>query len=244
VARLAKVSVRTLHHYDEIGLLAPSGRSDAGYRLYDAGDLERLQQLLFFKELGFPLSDVRGIMLDPRFDRTAALHRQRALLTAKAERALALLDAVDAALEASEKGWTMDEKEMFEVFGEDNPAQYEDEARERWGDTEAYKESRRRAKGYTKEDWQRIKAEGEANLERMVALFDEGVSPDDPRAMDVAEEARLQIDQDFYPCSRQFHVNLGEMYIADPRFTAYYDKHREGLAAWFRDAIKANAARG
>ena len=137
----------------------------------------------------------------------------------------------------------MTKEEMFEVFGDFDPAEHEEEARERWGETDAYKESARRTKGYNKEDWKRIKEEGTVNLEKMVELFDGNVSPDDSRAMDVAEEARLSIDRNFYPCSLQMHVNLGEMYVADPRFRAYYDQHRAGLAEWFSEAIKANARR-
>lgn len=243
VSKMSGVSVRALHHYDRIGLLEPSQHSDAGYRLYTQDDLERLQQILFYKELGFGLDGISKVMNDRSFDRNAALVSQRSLLAEKAERILTMMDAVDAALAAAEKGIAMSEEEMFEVFGDFDPKQYEDEAQQRWGDTDAYKESARRTKRYTKADWQRFKDEGEAQMARMVELFDAGVSPDDERAMDVAEAARLQIDQWFYPCSKQMHVNLGEMYIADPRFTAYYDKHREGLAMWFRDAIKANAAR-
>ncbi|MBE0476117.1 MAG: MerR family transcriptional regulator [Coriobacteriia bacterium] len=243
LARLAKVSVRTLHHYDAVGLLCPSGRTEAGYRLYGSADLRRLQQALFFKELGFALEEIRGIMTDPGFDRREALLVQRELLAEKAERAEAMLAAIDGALAAMEGATPMSDEEMFEVFGESDPEQYEAEAEERWGDTEAYKESARRTKHYTRADWERIKDEGEAQMVRMLELFDAGVSPEDPRAMDVADEARLHVDRWFYPCSREMHACLGEMYVEDARFTAHYDEHREGLARWFRDAIEANARR-
>ena len=137
----------------------------------------------------------------------------------------------------------MANEEMFEVFGDFDPAQYEDEVKERWGGTQAYKESMRRTRGYTKEDWQHIKDEGEAWMAKAIELFDQGVAPEDSRAMDGAEEARLAIDRNFYPCSHQMHAMLAEGYVADPRFTAYYDQHRVGLAKWFSAAIKANAAR-
>lgn len=137
----------------------------------------------------------------------------------------------------------MTKKEMVGIFGDLDPAGYEDEVKERWGHTDAYKESARRTKRYTKEDWMRIKDEGAASIATMVGLFDEGVAPSDPRAMDVAEEARLAIDRNFYPCSHQMHVGLGDMYCADQRFTAFYDQHREGLAKWLSRAIKANAGR-
>lgn len=243
VAELASVSVRTLHHYDEVGLLSPSARSDAGYRLYDDADLARLQQILFYRELGFPLDDIGKIMSDPEFDRRDALLEQRRMLERKGRHIGAMLEAIDRALDASQKGIVMNKEEMFEVFGDFDPAEYEDEVKERWGDTDAYKESNRRTSRYTKQDWERIKAEGTAQMERMIALFDEGASPEDPRSMDVAEEARLSIDRNFYPCSPEMHVHLGEMYVADPRFTKFYDQHREGLAQWFCDAITANALR-
>src|SRR5574340_1514335 len=137
----------------------------------------------------------------------------------------------------------MSADDMFEVFGEFDPAQYEDEAQQRWGDTEAYRESARRTARYTKADWQRFKDESEGIGTDAVALMDAGVASDDPAAMDVAERARLQIDTWFYPCSHEMHVALAEMYVADPRFTANYEKMRGGMARYWHDAILANAAR-
>jgi len=244
VAELASVSVRTLHHYDEIGLLTPSVRTESGYRLYGDADIASLQQVLFFKELGFPLGEIARIMHDPSFDRLEALRLQRRMLEDKAAQLTLMVEAVDAAIDAEKGGVTLDAKDRLEVFGDFDPADYEDEVKERWGNTDAYAESARRTKRYTKDDWKRYKAEAEANGVAMVELYDAGVAPDDPRAMDVAEEARLLIDRWFYTLSREAHTHLGDMYVADPRFKAYYEKMREGLAQWFRDAIKANAKRG
>lgn len=243
VSTLAGVSVRTLHHYDEIGLLSPSARSDAGYRLYSHVDLERLQQVLFFRELGFALGEIRAIMLDPAFDRRRALESQRRLLAEKTERASALLAAVDDAIAAIEEGRTMDKDEMFEVFGDFDPTQYEDEVEERWGHTDAYKESARRTARYTKQDWERFKAEAEEINTALVSAFDRRIPPDDSEVIDIAERARLQIDRWFYPCSREMHANLGRMYLADPRFTKTYEDMRTGLAQYWCDAILANLER-
>jgi len=243
VATLAGISVRTLHHYDAIGLLEPSVRTEAGYRLYGPSDLADLQQILFFKELGFGLEEIGRIMGDPSFDRREALLLQRGMLADKAAQLRKMMGAVDAALEAMEEGTVMDEKEMFEVFGDFDPKQYEAEVQQRWGDTDAYAESARRTKRYTKEDWQRFKDESQAIGLAAAALMDEGVASDDPRAMAVVEQARLQIDTWFYPCSHTMHCNLAEMYIADPRFTATYEKIHEGMAQWWHDAIMANAKR-
>jgi len=242
VARLARVSVRALHHYDEIGLLQPSGRTEAGYRLYTDGDIERLQQVLFFRELGFALEDVARILRDPHFDRRQALVAQRAMLVEKGERLKALVELVDRTLDSLGKGIIMSTEEMFD--GSPQPAAHEEEAQARWGGTEAYAESKRRTKGYTKEDWKRIGLETEQVVSKLADLFAAGAAPTDPKALDLAEEHRLQIDRWFYPCSRAMHRGLGEMYVSDPRFSAVYDARRPGLAQFVCDAIRANAERG
>lgn len=243
VSAIAHVSVRTLHHYDEIGLLRPSRRSEAGYRLYTDEDLERLQQVLLYRELDLPLDEITRLLADPGLDRLEALTVQREYVADKLVRDRALLALIDKTIDTMKRGIQMTKEEMFEVFGDFDPTEHEKEAEERWGDTDAYAESARRTKRYTKEDWLRLKEEQEANGQRMVDLFDAGVAPTDPRAMDVAEEARLIIDRWFYPLSHEMHVRLGEMYMADPRFKATYDKMRDGLAQWLCDAIKANAER-
>lgn len=243
VARLAGVSVRTLHHYDEIGLLQPSGRSEAGYRLYEQPDLQRLQQVLFFRELGFPLEEITRIVRDPAFDLRAALLMQRRLLTERAARVQALMGAVDAALDSLEKGTVMTKEEMFEVFGDFDPSKYEGEVQQRWGDTEAYKESARRTKRYTKQDWVRIKAEGEQIQRDLAAHLEAGHAPTDPAVLEVAERHREYISRWFYPCSHELHRGLGELYVNDPRFTENIDKLRPGLAAFTREVFRANAER-
>ncbi|NNF70556.1 MAG: MerR family transcriptional regulator [Acidimicrobiia bacterium] len=243
VARLAGVTVRTLHHYDEIGLLHPSGRSEAGYRLYSEADLERLQELLFYRELGFGLDDIKRMMGDPGYDRGAALREHRELLQAELAARRAMLETVETAIARHEKGATMSKEEMFEVFGDFDPAEHEAEARERWGDTDAHKESSRRTSQYTKDDWVTIKAEADAIEERLAELLRSGADPSGGEAMAAAEAHRQHIDSWFYPCSSAMHVNLAEMYVADARFAEHYDSREPGLATFVRDAIKANAIR-
>jgi hypothetical protein len=177
------------------------------------------------------------------FDRLAALELQREMLANKAARTRTLAAAVERAINAERIGVRMTTEEMFEVFGDFDPAEYEDEVKERWGHTDAYAESARRTAKYTKTDWERFKAESEQIGRDTAALMDAGVPADDPRAMDLAEAARLQIDTWFYPCSHEMHVNLAQMYIADPRFTATYEKIHEGMARYWHDAILANALR-
>jgi DNA-binding transcriptional MerR regulator len=242
VAKLTRISVRALHHYDEIGLLAPSGRTESGYRLYTDKDIERLQQVLFFRELGFALEDVARILRDPHFDRRQALIAQRTMLVEKGERLRSLVALIDRTLDSLGKGIDMSAEELFD--GEFQPAAYEEEAQARWGKTEAYAESKRRTKGYTKEDWNQIRRETDEVIAKLAELFASGAPPTDPRALDLAEEHRLQIDRWFYPCSRAVHRGLGEMYVSDPRFSAVYDARKPGLAQFVCEAIRANASRG
>jgi MerR family transcriptional regulator, thiopeptide resistance regulator len=243
VARLAGVSVRTLHHYDEIGLVRPSARSEAGYRLYAPADVERLQQVLFFRELDFALEEIQRILADPDFDVGSALRLQRRLLGEKALRIEALVAAVDAAINALEKGTTMTPEERLQVFGDFDPEKYEAEAEQRWGGTEAFKESARRTKSYRKEDWEKIKAEAGEIYGELARLVAAGASPTSAEAMDVAERHRAHITRWFYTCSLEIHRGLGQLYVDDPRFLASVDKFGSGVAAFARDAFRANAER-
>ncbi len=135
----------------------------------------------------------------------------------------------------------MSAEDMFEGMENFEHKEYAEEARERWGDTEAYQESMRRTRRYSKEDWTPIKAESDAITASLAAAMRAGKSADDADVKQLADQHRLHIDRWFYPCSHEFHVNLGEMYVADPRFTATYDRVEPGLARFIRDAIVANA---
>ncbi len=243
VARLAGVTVRTLHHYDQIGLLRPTGRSDAGYRRYSDADIERLQRILFYRELEFGLDQIRDAMADGGVDTLDHLRRQHALLQDRIERLRRLSEAVATAMEAHQMGIDLTPEERLEVFGSFDPDAYTDEVKERWGERDAYRESARRTSRYTKEDWARIKAQGEAVNRRFVAAMSAGLPADGPEAMDAAEAHRQGIDDAYYPCSYEMHQGLAEMYLADPRFTANYETLAPGLAQYVHDAILANAAR-
>ena len=243
VAELAGVTVRTLHHYDRIGLLTPSERTAAGYRRYMATDLDRLHRILVYRELGFPLDEVATLLDDPDADPEVHLRRQLRLLRDRLERNQAMVEAVEKELEAFQMGIQLTPEERFEVFGENDPSQYEAEAEERWGETEAWQQSRRRTATYTKEDWLRIKDES-ADVERRFAeALRAGVPADSAQAMDVAEAHRQHISRYFYDCPPEMHAGLGRMYVEDPRFTAHYEEVAPGLAQYVSEAVQANAAR-
>lgn len=243
LAEHAAATVRALHHYDEIGLLTSSQRSEAGYRLYSDADVARLQQILFYRSLGFPLKEIARVMNDPGFDRLRALRHQRELLADGAREAADLLAAIDIAITAEETGMNLSREERLEVFDGFDPEEHREEAEQRWGETDAWKESARRTKAYSRADWLEIKAEMQAIGNDFIAALAAGEPADGDAAMSIAERARLQIDQRFYPCSHQMHVALGEGYVTDPRFTKTYEDMAQGLAAYVRDAIVANAER-
>jgi MerR family transcriptional regulator, thiopeptide resistance regulator len=243
VAGLAGVTIRTLHHYDEIGLLSPSGRSSAGYRIYEESDLRRLQQILFYRELGFTLEEIATIVNDPRTDAVGHLRRQRELLIARIERLSAMVAAIDHEMEAKMRGIRLTPEERFEVFGNFKPEDYAEEAQQRWGDTEAYRQSQRRVATYNKEDWLKIKAEEEEVRASLAAAFAAGSGPDSEEVMAAAEAHRQHISRWFYECSYDVHRSLADMYVNDERFRANYDALAPGLAQFIRDAAHANADR-
>ncbi|MFE7312980.1 MerR family transcriptional regulator [Streptomyces sp. NPDC057555] len=243
VAEFAGVTVRTLHHYDEIGLLVPGERSQAGHRRYGDADLDRLQQILFYRELGFPLDEVAALLDDPHADPQEHLRRQHELLSARIEKLREMAVAVEHAMEARRMNVRLTPEEKFEVFGDFDPDQYAAEAEQRWGGTDPYKESQRRTAAYTKDDWKRLKEEFDALHQKMADLLAQGVPADSEAAMDVAEEHRRFIGRGYYECSYEIHTGLGEMYVADERFTATYEAIRPGLAVYMRDAMLANTVR-
>jgi DNA-binding transcriptional MerR regulator len=243
VARLAGITVRTLHHYDEVGLLSPSGRTASGYRRYDHSDLVRLQRILGYRELGFGLDEIAAILDDPIVDPLHHLRRQHALLTDRVGRLHQQLTAIEKTMEARQMGIQLSPEEMFEVFGDHDPTADAAEAERRWGDTDAYRESHRRTSSYTKDDWLRIKAESDQVKHDLLRARRSGRPPTSAEAMAAAEAHREHISRWFYGLDCLMHRGLGDMYVADPRFTAHYDALAPGLAAYARDAIHANADR-
>lgn len=243
VADLAGVTIRTLHHYDEIGLLSPSGRSAAGYRIYEEPDLERLQQILFYRELGFVLEEIAAIVDDPHTDAVGHLRRQRGLLTGRIERLRKMVAAIDYELEAREMDIKLTPEERLEVFGDFSPEDHAEEAEQRWGDTDAYRQSQRRVSNYTKEDLLKIKAEHDEVAASLTALFESGAAPESEEAIAAAEAHRQHISRWYYDCNYEIHWGLGEMYVSDERFRANYDALAPGLSEFIRDATRANAER-
>ena len=244
VAERFDVTVRTLHHYDEVGLLVPSRRSASGYRLYTEADRTRLQHVVVYRRLGFALEDIAVLLDDPDADVAGHLRRQRLAVTTRLDEMNDLVAAIDRALEAEMTGVDLTPEEQRELFGENFSDDYAREAEERWGDTDAWKQSQSRTAQYTKADWQEVAAENEAIIQAFLDALRAGEPADSAAAADAAERHRLSIDRRFYDCSHEMHANIAEMYVSDERFRRTYDDREPGLAQYVRDAVLANRARG
>jgi DNA-binding transcriptional MerR regulator len=243
VSRLAGVTVRTLHHYDEIGLLRPSERTASGYRVYAPADLDRLQRVLCYRELGFGLDEITAILDDPSVDPLDHLRRRHELLSGRIDELRRMVAAIEKTMEARKMGIDLEPQELFEVFGDVDPTVHREEADRRWGDTGAWRESNRRTAAYTKDDWKRAIDELGHVQRGFADAMAAGRPADGPEAMDAAEEHRRHIERWYYPCGHRMHRGLGDVYVDDPRFTANYEELAAGLAPYVRDAIHANAAR-
>jgi DNA-binding transcriptional MerR regulator len=233
IADLAGVSTRTLRYYDQIGLLGPAGTGENRYRYYDLESLLRLQQILFFRELGMPLKEIHLMVSLPEFNLLDALEDHRSALQARAARLTRLIDTVDRTISTIKGERIMTAKDYFEGFDE---TQYEEEVRERWGNTTQYAESHKKWASYSKEEKDSIKAEGGRITMRMVSENPDA-SPDDPDVQAAVAEYHAYINQYFYTCDVGFMRGLADMWVADPRFAINYERIREGGAAFVRDAV-------
>lgn len=243
VARLTGLTVRTLHHWDEIGLVRPR-RDPNGYRAYDAEDLARLQEVRVYQELDLDLDRIRTLLADPGRDRSAVLVQQRDALERRVERLMALMGTLEHTLEAERAGVRLSPQQLFEAFGDFDPTAYTDEVDARWGQDDAgaaqVAESRRRTRGYGPDDWRQIKAEAKGLNQDMAAHMGSGAAPTSPEAVALAERMRQHIDRWFYACTPAMHRTLAASYTDDPRFERHYEQVAEGLAAYVRAAIEAN----
>ncbi|MEG2175863.1 MAG: MerR family transcriptional regulator [Oscillibacter sp.] len=233
VARRSGVTVRTLHYYDEIGLLTPGKITEAGYRIYDEADLTRLQEILFFRELDFPLGDIGKIMHHPGYDREKALQKHRELLLKKRQR----LDGLLALLDQTMKGEnTMNFKEFDTSDLDKTREKYAQEVRQRWGATDAYRESQEKSAGFDAAQWKAVDDEGDAILQ----AFGDARTGDPAGGEAQALVARWQayITARFYCCTKEILQGLGQMYLEDSRFTQNIDRHGPGTAAWMAQAIE------
>ena len=231
VSKLTSVSVRTLHYYDEIGLLHPSEITEAGYRLYDDMALERLQQILLFRELEFPLKEIKDILDAPDFDRNKALEQQIALLTMRREH-------LDNLITFARGIKLLGVKQMdFSVFDKKKIDEYSKQAKEQWGKTEAYKEFEAKSKDWTEDTSKNIAKD----LMKLFVTFGEMKEKDPADEAVQAQVKKLQdyITKHYYHCTDEILFGLGKMYSCGGEFTENIDKAGgEGTAVFTTKAIE------
>ena len=232
-AEICGVSVRTLHYYDEIGLLKPAFVDEQnGYRFYDEISLERMQEILFYRELDFELKSIAEILSSPDYDKQKALAEQRKLLILKKER----LERIIAALDSAEKGKiTMSAFDNSDYETARN--RYEAEAKRRWGETAAYKEHAEKTASYSKDQWQDVNDGLMTVLAKFAACMKDGNTADSQEAQTLVKELQNYITENYYTCTNEILAGLGQMYVADERFKNNIDKHTPGTAAFISESI-------
>ncbi len=235
-AKLTGVSVRTLHYYDEIGLLKPAAvDGQNGYRFYDEMCLARMQEVMFYRELDFSLKEIDAILSAPDYDKQAALHAQKRLLTLKKDRLERLISALDDAMKGEEISMNVFDNSDYDS----QRSVYAQEAKEKWGNTDAYKESMELTKGYSKEKWNAVNEGMNALMAEFADCRANGNAPESYAAQALVKRWQDYITKHHYTCTKEILAGLGEMYTADERFTANIDKHGEGTAAFMCAAIRA-----
>jgi DNA-binding transcriptional MerR regulator len=217
LADIAGLSVRTLHHYDAIGLLSPLGRSATGYRQYGEKELLRLQQILFYRELEIPLEEIRAVLDRPGFDPIAALEGHRRQLAERAKRIERLIETIDGTIGRIKGENMLSDEELYEGFDGESVRKMKDEAEARWGATAAYAESRKRMRAMTKEAWARVKAEGAAVDEAALAAMKAGLAPDSPSVQKIMDRKFAHL-RNFYEPTKEMFAGLGRLYCEHEDF--------------------------
>ena len=234
-AKLTGVSVRTLHYYDEIGLIKPAlVDAQNGYRFYDENSLLRMQEILFYRELDFPLKSILEILSSPDYDKQKALAEQRKLLELKKERLERIIDALDGATKGKVTMTAFDNSDY-----ETARKQYEVEAKQRWGETDAYKEHAEKTAKYTKDKWQAVNDGLMEIFAKFAECMKNGNTADLDDAQAIVKELQNYITENYYTCTTEILAGLGLMYVADERFKANINKNGNGTAEFVSKAIES-----
>ncbi len=234
LATLASVSVRTLHYYDEIGLLSPAFIKSNGYRYYTKAELVRLQQILFFKELEFSLEDIKKMMSSKTYDAKKVLLDQRQMFLLKKKRIEKLLKTVDKTIKSMNDKKEMKDEELYGGLTKEELESYEAEAKERWGNTEAWRQSKERTKHWTKADYQRVAEQSDIFMKKLALLVPKG--PEDKEVQKMIMEHYNSL-RTFYEPTLEMYRGLGEMYVADERFKKNLSTYHPRMAEFMREAM-------
>ena len=229
-AKLTGVSVRTLHYYDEIGLLKPAEIDKwTGYRFYDEVSLEKMQQIMFYRELDFSLKSIMKVLSSPDYDKGKALDEQKKLLILKKERLEKLISAIDSA----KKG-----ENIMNAFDNTEFENYKNEVKEKWGQTDAYNEYSQKTQGYSKEKFNFLTDGMDSLMQEFAACMNNGFSVDSTDAQNLVKKLQSYITENFYTCTNEILYGLGQMYVADERFKSNIDKHSRGTAEFISKATE------
>ncbi|MBR2454715.1 MAG: MerR family transcriptional regulator [Clostridia bacterium] len=229
-AKLTGVSVRTLHYYDEIGLLKPAEIDKwTGYRFYDEVSLEKMQQIMFYRELDFSLKSIMKVLSSPDYDKGKALDEQKKLLILKKERLEKLISAIDSA----KKG-----ENIMNAFDNTEFENYKKEVKEKWGQTEAYNEYSQKTQGYSKEKFDSLTDGMDSLMQEFAGCMNSGFSVDSTDAQNLVKKLQSYITENFYTCTNEILYGLGQMYVADERFKNNIDKHSRGTAEFISKAVE------
>lgn len=241
LATLAGTTTRTLRHYDAIGLLVPA-RDPNGYRHYSSVDAERLQLILLYRALEVPLETIRHFLDTPSFDRAASLAHHVQALKARARYYETLAQTAETTLVALQGGNEMKDEALFKGMSYDeiraHEATHETEVQERWGDEDAYETARSRARRRTKDETVQLNQQQVELIRPLLESFQAARPVSDRFVQDAVRANHQFIHVHFYPCSLEMFRELGKMYVADERFTAFYDRYAEGLAVYYNEAIQ------
>ncbi len=236
VSELTGISVRMLHHYDKIGLLRPTAISESGYRLYNDNDLKLIQQILIYRELDFSLKEIKEILSDENLDLKETLRIQKQFIIDKRNRLNKIVETIENTIKDMEGEFIMNKKGMFEGFDiEKHNKLYEEEVENKYGKSDAYKESKEKTSKYSKEDWNNIMGEIDDLYKNLAELMDRDVS--DEEVQSLVHQWRLLISKNFYQCSIEIFKRLADMYIYDERFTKNIDKYGEGFTNFLSEAM-------
>ncbi len=229
-AKFTGVSVRTLHYYDEIGLLTPAFVDQAtGYRYYDENSLLRMQEILFYRELDFSLKSIGEILSSPNYDTRKSLEEQRKLLILKKERLERLISSIDDAMKGAN---------VMSAFDNSEFEKHKVEAQEKWGKTDAYRQHVEKTKHYSKQNWDDLAEAMDHIMAAFALCMTQANRPDSAEAQTLVKTLQNHITEHYYPCTNEILTGLGQMYVADERFKNNIDRHADGTAAFICEAMK------
>jgi DNA-binding transcriptional MerR regulator len=240
-AALVGLSVRTLHHWDTVGLVRPSDRTLAGYRVYSTDDIARIHRVLVYRELGLPLAEIGVLLDDPDVDGREHLSRQRAQLTERIAHLQTMVHAVDLMLAASKSGMTLTPEEQVEIFGTDWQPGWVQEAEDRWGDTKQWAQYVDRTGALTPDDWRQVAADTEALNAELAAAHRAAVVPGSDSANALAERHRESFFR-YFDCTHAMHACLARKFVSEAGYTDYYESLSPGMTQWLHALIFANTA--